>query len=269
MNEINPNPNTNNSLTDAGNQKTGSEKNSTPAAAQVRRIVVKRPVKRPVPISFKLTAWITLPLVFLIGLGTGYILWGQTSGSNNQVNVDQSVKRTTVIIDKDPALGPENAPITMVEFSDYQCPFCISWYQQVYKRLMVDYKDKIRFVYKDFPLYSIHPEAEAAAEAANCAGDQNAYWQYHDALFEEKNGLGGDAYTKYASDLGLNLDTFNKCINEHLHKDDVTADYKYGSSLGVNSTPSFYINGLAVIGAQPYEVFQQIIDKELAGEIPK
>ncbi len=214
--------------------------------------------------------WLALPLVFLMGLGVGWLMWGQgAAASDTQVKINADLKRYDVPTDGDPSIGPEGAPITLVEFSDYQCPYCESWYQDVYSRLLTDYKDKIRFVYRDFPLYSIHPEAQPAAEAANCAGEQNAYWQFHDALFGGKNRLGAAAYTQYASELGLNVDQFNQCVSEHRYKSEVDADFNFASNLGVSSTPTFFLNGMAVVGAQPYDVFKQLIDKELAGEIKK
>ena len=230
---------------------------------QVRR-VVRRPVDRPTNLGF----WIALPIVFLLGMGVSWFLMRQSSPaaptSANQVTIDKNVRRYDVRNDGAPAIGPDTAPITIVEFSDYQCPYCIRWYTEVYGRLMSTYKDKIRFVYRDFPLYSIHPEAQPAAEAADCAGEQNAYYAFHDALFSEKNGLGTDAYTQYATDLGLNVDQFSKCLSERRFKDEVETDSTYGSSIGVSSTPTFFINGMAVVGAQPFEVFQQVIDSELA-----
>jgi protein-disulfide isomerase len=134
---------------------------------------------------------------------------------------------------------------------------------------MTDYKGKIRFIYRDFPLYSIHPQAQSAAEAADCAGEQGKYWQYHNALFSEKYSLGSDAYTRYAAEEGLNPEQFAQCMSDRRFKSEVDADFKYATTIGVSSTPTFFVNGLAVVGAQPYEVFKELIDKELAGEIPK
>jgi protein-disulfide isomerase len=215
--------------------------------------------------------WLILPLVFLMGLGSGWLIWGRDASganANTAVSVNQNVKRYTVPIDGNPSLGPEDAPITIVEFSDYQCPYCVRWYKEVHKRLLDTYKDKVRFVYRDFPL-EFHPEALPAAEAANCAGEQNAYWPYYDALFGEKYPLGNQAYSQYAIELGLNTDQFQKCLSEHRYASEIQADIKFAYSVNVTSTPTFFINGLAVVGAQPFEVFQQIIDKELAGEISK
>jgi protein-disulfide isomerase len=212
------------------------------------------------------------PAIFLVGLGCGWFIWGRDTSASPaaaQVNVNPDVKRTDVLTDGDPSIGPDSAPITIIEFSDYQCPYCAKWYTEVFTRLMTDYKGKVRFVYRDFPLYSIHPESQPAAEAANCAGDQGAYWEFHNALFSGKYRLGSDAYARYAEELGLNPEKFNQCVSTHRFKSEVDADFKYATTIGVSSTPTFFVNGLAVVGAQPYEVFQQLIDKELAGEIPK
>lgn len=238
-----------------------------PATSQ---IPARRLVRRPPPRSSSWPFWLALPVVFLLGLGSGWLVWGQTAPTpDSQVNISPDVKRYDVSSDGDPFLGPENAPITIIEFSDYQCPYCVKWYQEVHGRLMKEYEGKIRFVYRDFPLYSIHPEALPAAEAANCAGEQDAYWPFHDALFGQKNGLGAQAYSKYASELGLNVDQFNKCMSERRYKSEVDADFKFASTLGVSSTPTFFVNGLAIVGAQPFEVFKDVIDKELAGDISK
>lgn len=225
------------------------------------------PKERPNPFI-----WLIYPAIFLLGLGAGWLIWGQNTSASTPdslVDVSQSVKRTNVQTDGDPSIGPDNAPITIVEFSDYQCPYCTKWHAEVFNQLMTEYKGKIRFVYRDFPLYSIHPQSQSAAEAADCAGEQGAYWQFHNALFSEKYGLGLDAYNNYAKELGLDTNKFAQCVSERRFKAEVEADFKYGTTIGVSSTPTFFVNGLAVIGAQPYEVFKELIDKELAGKIPK
>ncbi len=215
--------------------------------------------------------WAVVPLVFLLGLGAGWLLWGRTPVdlSSEQVTIPQNVKRYNVPIAGSPSLGPADAPITLVEFGDYQCPFCREWYQNVYARLMKDYQGKIHFVFRDMPLTNIHPDAFSAAEAADCAGDQGAYWPYHDALFAQADGLGDAAYIKYAQSLGLDLQAFTTCIQDNRYQKQVQSNFDYALSIGVNSTPTFFINGLALVGAQPYEIFKQVIDQELAGKIPK
>jgi protein-disulfide isomerase len=234
--------------------------------------VVRRRSAYPVPARpVNWSVWLALPFVFLFGLGLGWIIWGGSSSavSANVAQTPDTTSRVNVTEDNNPAIGPVGAPVTIIEFSDYQCPYCIRWEQTVYSQLLADYKGKIRFVYRDLPLTELHPNAQSAAEAADCAGAQGYYWQFHDALFSEKYGLGAQAYDQYASDLKLDLKAFDACVADHRFKDEVDADANYAAGLGIHSTPTFYINGLLVVGAQPYSYFQQAIDKELAGQSPK
>ena len=131
------------------------------------------------------------------------------------------------------------------------------------------YQGKIRFVYRDFPLTGIHAEASPAAEAADCAGEQGEYWPYHDKLFNGGLTLSSNTFIKYASDVDLDLDQFRNCINTNKYQDAVEDNYNFAYNLGISSTPTFFINGLAIIGSQPYSVFKQVIDQELAGQIAK
>jgi protein-disulfide isomerase len=224
-------------------------------------------------------------LTFFAGILIGYLVWGSGllpqpgsgSGTVAQANgpvveapvvtAEPQYTRYDVPIDGAYALGPADAPITIVEFSDYQCPFCKRWHAEVYDELLAAYPGKIKFVYRNLPLTSIHPDAQGAAEAALCAGEQNAYWQFHDKLMSNES-LGNSAYTQYAQDLNLDMTTFNACVTDQKYKDAVQADSDFALNLGVRSTPTFFINGLAVVGAQPLDVFKQVIDQELAGEIP-
>jgi len=204
-----------------------------------------------------------LPLTFLIGLGLGYFIWGVKPAA--QAEATPAARRVDVQAGNAPFLGPTNAPVTIIEFSDYQCPYCKLWDDSVYARLLANYPGKVRFVYRDFPLDG-HPEALPAAEAAQCAGEQNAYWKYHDALFGQKYGLGSDAYLQYASDLGLDMQAFSNCLIAHRYQARVKDSVLYAESIGVSSTPTFYINGIEVVGAQSYETFQAIVDQELSGK---
>jgi protein-disulfide isomerase len=130
------------------------------------------------------------------------------------------------------------------------------------------YGDQVRFVYRDFPLDSIHANARPAAEAANCANEQGVFWDYHDKLFSMELGLSPDAYQEYASQLDLDEEAFQECIESGRYQQEVQSDFEFAANLGVRSTPTFFINGIAVVGAQPFEIFQQVIERELAGEIP-
>lgn len=135
--------------------------------------------------------------------------------------------------------------------------------------MLAAYPGQIRFVYRNLPLTSIHPQAFPAAVAAHCAGDQGAYWPYHDKLFSDELGLSRDAYVQYAEDLELNGEAFESCLESGQFDDFVQEDMDFALNLGVRSTPTFFINGIAVVGAQPLDVFKQVIDQELAGEIPE
>jgi protein-disulfide isomerase len=200
-----------------------------------------------------------MALTFLLGLGAGYLLWG----TNQAAAGTGQARRVDVKTDGDPSIGPDNAPVTIIEFSDYQCPYCEQWHQQVYQQLMEAYSGKIRFVYRDNPIPS-HPEAEPAAEAAECAGEQSAYWKFHDALFSGQYGLGRAAYEQYAADLGLDTEAFAACVDSHKFRGEIEADASDAAKVGINSTPTFVVNGRLLIGALPFADFKQVIDEELA-----
>jgi protein-disulfide isomerase len=214
-----------------------------------------------------------LPLAFVAGLSLGYIFWGRgapappPAASQASAQGSGEVTRYPVTADDDYVLGPADAPITIVEFSDYECPFCIKFHGEVLGRLLEVYGGEIQFVYRDFPLTSLHPNAFTAALAANCAGEQGRYYEYHDALFSGRYGLGAGAYEQYAAELGLDIGLFNACYESNKYEGEVQADFDFAAQLGVRSTPTFFINGIAVVGAQPFEVFQQLIEAELAGEL--
>jgi protein-disulfide isomerase len=125
------------------------------------------------------------------------------------------------------------------------------------------YGDKVRMVWKDFPLISIHPQAVKAAEAAHCAGDQNKYWEYHDVLFANQRAMQVDQLKKYAADLGLNAQTFASCLDDGKHAARVQKGLEEATGLGLGSTPSIFINGRLLMGAQPFEAFKAVIDEEL------
>ena len=163
----------------------------------------------------------------------------------------------------DPALGSASAPVTIVEFSDFQCPFC-QRVSPTLKKVRETYGDKVRIVWKDFPLTQIHPQAFKAGEAAHCAGEQGKYWEYHDRLFANQQALADADLKKYAADLGLDATKFNACVDSSKYGDRVREGVAQGSRLGVNSTPTVYVNGRMLSGAQPYEAFVAVIDEELS-----
>ena len=163
----------------------------------------------------------------------------------------------------DPSLGAAAAPVTLVEFSDFQCPFC-QRVMPTLKRLRETYGDKVRIVWKDFPLTAIHPQAFKAAEAGQCAREQGKFWEYHDRLFANQQALQPEFLKKYAMELGLDAAKFNACLDTAKYAERVQEQMGVGNSLGVGSTPSVFINGRLVAGAHPYETFAGIIDEELA-----
>ena len=161
-----------------------------------------------------------------------------------------------------PSKGPPSAPITIVMFSDFQCPYC-SRAEETVGKVMKAYDGKVRVVFRDFPL-PIHPQAEKAAEAAHCAGDQGKYWEMHEKLFANQKALEPAALKGYAKELGLDQAKFDKCLESGDKAKVVEANRKAGEKVGVTGTPAFFVNGLQLTGAQPFEEFKTIIDGELA-----
>jgi protein-disulfide isomerase len=163
-----------------------------------------------------------------------------------------------------PSKGPATAPITIVEFSDFECPFCVKAEDTV-KKVLDAYPGKIRLVYRDFPL-PFHPSAQKAAEAAQCAGDQGKYWDMHEKLFANQKALEPAALKGYAKDLKLDQAKFDKCLDSGEKAKVVETNKKAGEKLGVTGTPAFFINGIQLTGAQPFEEFKSVIDQELASK---
>ena len=185
----------------------------------------------------------------------------ETTPPQAQTQVDMKA-----LIDDDPFAGSIDAKVVIVEFSDFQCPFCAKAAPTV-TLLKETYGDKILFVYRDFPISSIHPEAGKAAESAQCAFEQDRFWEYHDLLFEKQQewaGLGTPKFKEYAAGIGLNASKFNDCLDSGRYGSEVEADLQEGTHFGVTGTPTFFINDKIVVGAQPFSVFQGIIDEGLS-----
>ena len=158
--------------------------------------------------------------------------------------------------------GPENATVTVIEFSDFECPFCGKAAPTV-KQIKEQYGDRIRFVYKHFPLPS-HSTAPKAAEAAECAGDQGKFWEMHDKMFANQKTLFPNSLKGYAKDIGLNTTAFNNCLDSGIMASRVQSDQQEGNTFGVKATPTFFINNRKIEGAQPLSAFQSAIESELA-----
>lgn len=245
------------------------------------------PTQEEDTITFKRTHFYSVLVVMAFGLGilTGYFVWGRgattqyavapgqpPSGALAEAPVNPAPPeyiRYDISTDGHPSTGPADAPITIVEFSDFQCPFCRRFYQETYQALLAAYPGQIRFVYRNLPLTSIHPEAMPSAIASLCAQEQSAdvFWSFHDKLLSNEQ-LNRDVYLTYASNLGLDISKFEACLDSGSYDAIIKEDMDFAINMGVNSTPTFFVNGLAIVGAQPLSAFQQVIDKELAGEIP-
>lgn len=160
------------------------------------------------------------------------------------------------------ARGPANAPVTIVMFSDYECPYCSRGVQSV-DAVRAKYGDKVRVVYRDYPL-AFHRSAVPAAVAARCAGEQGKFWEMHDLLYANQQNLDPTTIEGHADKLSLDKAKFTTCLQEPKHREAVQADFVAGGQLGVDGTPAFFINGIKLGGAQPLEAFAVIIDRELA-----
>jgi len=186
-------------------------------------------------------------------------IYGLGEKNNPQQNVPEFVEG--ISIDDDPILGIKDAPVTVIEFADYQCPFCAEAVSNV-KAIMSNNPGKILYAYRDFPLEATHPYAFKAAEAANCAGDQDKYWEMHDLLFANQAQLDSDNLKKYANQLQLNLSQFNDCLNNGKYTDEIRHDIDEAKSYQVNATPTFFINGHRLVGPLP-EQLQEAIERAI------
>lgn len=171
------------------------------------------------------------------------------------------VTRVKVTVGNTPILGNEAAKVTVIEFSDYQCPFC-GRARATVNQVLETYKDKVQYSFRDFPL-SFHQDAFKAHEAARCAGDQGKYWEYSKILFGSQQTLKPDKLKEYAKQTGLNASEFNTCLDSGKYASAVQQDMDAGVKAGVSGTPSFFINGIMISGAQPFPKFKEIIDEEL------
>ncbi len=182
-----------------------------------------------------------------------------------KVRVFLEPPRVDVSVDDDPAKGPADAPVTIVAFSDFQCPFC-GRSERTLARVLETYKGKVRYVFRDFPL-GFHQHAMDAAQAAGCVfelGGNEKYWAYHDKLFQNQRSLDRDSLVKFAGEVGVDQAKFKECLESGRRQAEVEKDIRDGQQAGVSGTPAFFVNGRLISGAQPFETFQEVIDDELA-----
>ncbi|PIN75476.1 disulfide bond formation protein DsbA [Candidatus Woesearchaeota archaeon CG10_big_fil_rev_8_21_14_0_10_37_12] len=209
---------------------------------------------------------LVLSLVNLYGVYNLYQTGVSAAQPQPQVlGQEQQLGPVDVSVDDDPVKGAESAPIIMIEFSDFECPFCGRFYTETLPQIQENYIDtgKVKLVFRDFPL-PFHPNAQKASEAAECADEQSKFWEMHDVLFEHQTALSSANLKQYAADLGLDTDQFNDCLDSGKFADEVKKDNTDGQIVGVSGTPTFFINGIQITGAQPYAAFEQVIEAELA-----
>ncbi|MBI4177674.1 MAG: DsbA family protein [Candidatus Aenigmarchaeota archaeon] len=220
---------------------------------------------------------IVLLSLTVVGLA-GLYLGKQTITPDTVTTGTTIQQRASVSADDDPSLGDVNAPVTVIEFSDFQCPFCRASYRDVLPQFKNDYvaSGKVKFVYRDFPLAQIHPAALPAAEAGECADEQGKFWDMHNKIFgeQDKKGQSTVAFNttdlkNWAAEIGLDAQKFSSCLDSGKYKSEVAKDLSDGENAGVQGTPTFFVgnpkDGYSVIpGAVPYDVFKQVVDQELA-----
>lgn len=252
------------------NEKGESANYSQPAAAPPVNPVS---VSAAPPSSDKFWKITTVVLIALLAI----FLWRSGSLSGNSGSIGAAVANVPqpnapaapvdmkTLLDDDAVKGDPKAPVTIIEFSDYECPFCARFYSQTYLQIEEQYikTGKVKLIYRDFPL-SFHAQAQKAAEAAECAGEQGKYYEMHNKLFEEGVQGGVASFKQFAKDLSLSTTKFNDCLDKGKMAAEVQKDFLDGQRAGIQGTPGFFVNGQLISGAQPFSVFQQVIEAELA-----
>lgn len=220
-------------------------------------------------------------IVAALFLGLGVLLGTNIGGSGSidesllrQIireemgDLSESAQTVNFMEDDDPFIGPEDAPVVIVEFSDFLCGFCGRHYQQTLTPLLNDYDGLVRYVYRDFPGVG-GENAVSSALAAECANDQGMFWEYHSLLFDNQEAISvslaglNNVLLGFAEDLELDMDVFSTCLQDRVHIGDIFQDRTDAQNIGARGTPAFLINGNFVSGAQPYEIFASLIDAEL------
>ena len=201
------------------------------------------------------------------------IVWSKTvAPKTGTAQIASNPDSIEISADDDPFLGPRDAKITIIEFSDFQCPFCRSFWRDSLPQIKEKYIDrgKVKFVYRDFPL-DFHPASMPAAQGGECAREQSRFWEFHDKIFKEQDekGEGTIQFTsndlkKWAEEIGLDSNKFNQCLVSGKYHQEVQKDYSDGVNYGVTGTPTIFINGRKLVGAQPFENFAALIEEELS-----
>lgn len=199
-------------------------------------------------------------------LGIGGVVFGMIKITDN-FSPDQTSLLAGTVFDSDWVRGNKNSPIILVEYSDFQCPACVT-YLPFLKQLNKEFENKVQFVYRHFPLKQIHPNAEIAAVAAEAAGKQDKFWEMHDMIFEKQNEWSRlsksevrDKFTQYAQELNIDIEKFKSDLDSEEIKEKINNDYDSGVKFDVQGTPTFFLNGNKIQNPQSYEEFRDIINK--------
>ena len=203
--------------------------------------------------------------IVIAALLVGAALFYQPGARLAKAPPAEAINPIALSTDDDFILGNPDAPVTMIIFGDYQCPFCKKMFTETELKLRTEYvlTNKVKMVYRDFPLDSIHPFARKAAQAAQCAGSQGKYWAYHDELFKKQSEIPTLDFTNLAGSLGLEKTTFKTCLDSEQFAAEVEKDNQDGQALGIDGTPATFINGTRIPGAYPYATFKQVIEAAL------
>jgi len=222
----------------------------------------------------------TLIVLFLLGLFSWRIVYFATRIQSGEVfatpsflsQYSPSISAASIPIpdgafdvdtDDDPSLGSPDAPVVIVEFADFGCPFSRESSFAV-RATAAKWGDQVRYVYRDFPIVELHPDAQKAAEAGECAQDQGKFWEYHDKLYLNQNNMGTDMLVQFATELNMDTRAFEDCLESGKYADEVAQDYQDGVTAGVRGTPTFFLNGNRVPGAIPEDVLNSLIERLLA-----
>lgn len=185
------------------------------------------------------------------------------SSSANTASAEPDPNRVyDVSADDDPFIGPADAQVVMIEFSDFNCGYCGRFARETLNPLMEAYKDRVKFVYRDYPILA--QSSLDAALAAQCAFEQGNFWDYHNALFNNQGSFGRDLYLQLAQEMAFDVESFTTCLDDQQYLNEIAADFNVAREFGLRGTPSFFINGRFISGAQPYQVFAGMLDEELA-----
>lgn len=254
------------------NEKDNFEEENIKKLDQVTENLKKPKTFLPIIVTILIASW----LVGISILGAGWLISKEIAKQSvkGTATTDTTTPKANTPIDiKAPEglaqQGSNDAKVTVIEFADFQCPYCGEWHKTIYPNLKSDYIDsgKVKFIFWD--LAFLGDESNKAAEAALCAKDQNKFWEFHDYLYSHQNGENEGTFAdanlkKFASTIGLDLKSFNKCFDARNYKTAVEDATTKGSNYGVNSTPTVFVNGLKFEGIMPYENYKQIIDSALA-----